>query len=33
MFFDSDDSMLWRLFDVLFQGVVYGAPVIGALFL
>ena len=33
MFMDSDDSMLWRLFDVLFQGVLYGSPVILTWFL
>ena len=32
MFFDSDDSMLWRLFDVLFQGILFGAPVIATWF-
>jgi hypothetical protein len=26
MFFDSEDSIVWRVFDVLFQGILYGGP-------
>jgi hypothetical protein len=26
MFFDSDDSIVWRVFDVLGQVILYGGP-------